>query len=196
MMVKSHIPRWIWATLFAITAYSAASASEDRLIRVRAVRLWSGYMVRDVGAFYKDGLQREASATYPSIFVQLSPLALFPLNGSWIVDGFLASSVVLPGVRLELYQMGVFKCHPSFFECAPGTTKYDFFLLKRVPGSRPEVLRIWRRLQKDMTGYDPAHERYVPDVKASMRYEEITHTLQVSIDHIQQPLTDTLHLDL
>jgi hypothetical protein len=82
------------------------------------------------------------------------------------------------------------------FECTPGVAKYDFFLLKRRSGSRPEILRTWSNVKKDMTGYDPAHGRYASEVEASMKYEEVTHQLRVSIDHIQQPLSAAIQLDL
>src|SRR5712691_8576078 len=152
---KLHRGRVLLAILFAIIAYATAAASEDRVTRTRAANVWNLYMIRGVSAFYNNGQEREAIEASPAIFVRVSPTDPFILNGSWIIEGALVSAATTPTARLELYEEKIFVCRPGLLECAPGKTSYNFVLLKRVPGQRPEVLQKWRNLQKNVAGYDP-----------------------------------------
>ena len=187
--------RLLWVIVFAIATYAAAALSEDQLIRTRAASTWYDYMIRGVGAFYDSGKEHEIPDVSPSIFVRINPQGQFILNRSWTVEGGMVSSVALPTARLELYEQKIFKCTPGLMECIPGRTLYGFWLLKRVPGKQPAVVRKWLNLQKNLIGYDPAHGRYVPDVTGTITYEQSTQQVHVSIDNVEQPITDTFLLN-
>ena len=191
--VRKH--RLLWTIVFIIGTYTAAALSEDQAMRTRAASTWHEYMIRGVGAFYDNGKGRETAELSPSIFVRINPDGPFILNGSWISEGALVSSVALPTARLELYEQKIFKCTPGLMECMPGRTLYSFWLLRRGAGQRPEVLRKWLNLQKNLIGYDPAHGMYVPDAKGTITYEQSTQQVHVSIDNVEQPITETFHLD-
>ena len=191
--VEFHRP--FLAIVLVGIAYGSAAASEDWSRKQRAFNIWNEYMTRGVSAFYDNGKEREAINGDPSIFVRISATGPFILNGSWIIEGALVSVATTPAARLELYEEKISKCHPGLMECSAAEPVYDFWLLRRMPGQRPEVLQKWRNLQKNVVGYDPAHGMYVPDVKGSITYEQNTHDLHVSIDNIQEPLSETLHLN-
>lgn len=119
-------------------------------------------------------------------------------NGGWILEGGLLARALDGPATLELYGKAVvrqFAYFPfPFHREIPHETGYEFFLLRRHPGSQAIVIRKWVfpssevLIKRESAG--GAHE----DVRGTLRYEAGTRTAAVTITGLKRSFEERVDL--
>ena len=120
-------------------------------------------------------------------------------NGGWILQGGLLRRINDDSSTIELYGKRVVRQFPHFrilpHRDPPMEVGYEFFLLRRKPGTtRAVIIRQWTFLPDEVVLKDVGHGGRYPNVRCILQYDATTRNATVTVTGLKRPFEERIDL--